>query len=746
LTALFLDQGTELILIPYLNFISPMTVAEARKILGIGPDEDPRPHLGEFGNARERIAGMVRTAPNETLASLYQEGLREFDQALAVIQADLESPRRAAKPAPVPPAKEPPLEAPAEPIKPVVRESIVENRPSRDAGQAAAADRPVKTERLDEAPLRAVLAAAVPVPERPAPQPEGKRRALVWCIWLLVVIAGTAGSYWWTRQNELKKEMERLEQIVRLEREGAGFVENRRWQDALRVFAEIEALDPGSELARQGQRSIEAGMVEEQKQFVAYWTGQALAELDAGRLDEAQAAVDQVLAKLPTETQAVEIAGKIAAARAGQSRELALGAIRKHLEDRQWNEAISASRDFLSRQPDDEDVKSLLADATAAMEKQAADRNRAGELLLLAIDRDQGAFDQQALDWLREAASLDPANDEVAKRLEKMASYTRTIKVPGDFATPAEALAVARDRDRIVLAAETWKGPLFINAAVEIQGAGAGKTLIECPAAEGSPVTIGPDAKGARITGVGFRHETFLVDGTERFAAALVRGGVANFVDCRFTDASGHGLAVIEQGQVIASRCRFSDNGWNGAAALGVGSLMEIRDSESLNNFEHGIESWDGAAVILVNNRCEGNSRNGIHADNGLASATIQGNQLIGNREFGLVLSSASTGIVTGNTSRSNLLGGFVVRGAAAGLRMLGNQATLNKGPGLVLEAGLPRADYQQNMLSKNRDPQLLADVMLAHQDEKKRDAGESSEPLPSLEPEPAPLSTLPEP
>ncbi|RPJ34431.1 MAG: hypothetical protein EHM17_06590, partial [Verrucomicrobiaceae bacterium] len=68
-----------------------MDSSEARKILGLGPDEDPRPHLAEFQAARERIAEMVRTAPNDQLAMRYQEGLVEFDQALAAIREHLEA-------------------------------------------------------------------------------------------------------------------------------------------------------------------------------------------------------------------------------------------------------------------------------------------------------------------------------------------------------------------------------------------------------------------------------------------------------------------------------------------------------------------------------------------------------------------------------------------------------------------------------------------------------------------------------
>ena len=59
-----------------------MTLTDARKILGLEPDEDPCPHLAEFKNAREHIAAMVRTAPNASLADRYRKGLIEFDQRI----------------------------------------------------------------------------------------------------------------------------------------------------------------------------------------------------------------------------------------------------------------------------------------------------------------------------------------------------------------------------------------------------------------------------------------------------------------------------------------------------------------------------------------------------------------------------------------------------------------------------------------------------------------------------------------
>ncbi|MEX1114849.1 MAG: right-handed parallel beta-helix repeat-containing protein [Akkermansiaceae bacterium] len=646
-----------------------MTPVDARRILGLGPDEDPRIHLDEFKQARERIGELVRTAPNDTIADRYQKGLIEFDQALAAIQESLEAAGLAS----------PPLPASTSPELPVAAPEI-------------------------EHP---------PVPD-PSTRPS---RTLSLTAWLLILLTGIGGGGWIYLKDVERKKEQLQTRITFLVRQGSTLIENRRWPDASKAFDEIEGLAPGSPSAQMGRRSIEAGMAEEQTQFVGYWTGQAIAELEAGRLDEAAAATRQVLDKSPHHQETIAILHRIADARLRQARAKIITAARAQLDERDWHAAIETVRSMLTTTPDDPDAKSIIADATAAIEKTAADQAKAAALLLQASARDQGEFDQQALDWLREANSLDPGNPEITALLEKLSTYTRTLRVPGDFATPAEALAAARDRDRIILTEQVWKGPLIINAAVDLQGSDPTKTTIECAPEDGSAITIGPDAKGARISGIGFRHESFAV-GTERYSVALVRGGRAVFVDCRFASASGHGLAVVEKGQAIVDRCRFSDNGWNGIAAMGEGSTLEVKDSECRDNFEHGIESWNGAAVILTNNRCEGNSRNGIHADNGLASATITGNQLIANREFGLVLGSAGSGKISGNSARANLLGGFVIRAAAANSSVTRNQATLNQGPGLILEKGLPSAAYADNELTKNSNSQMLTEANLSQPDE----------------------------
>jgi parallel beta-helix repeat protein len=651
-----------------------MNSAEARKILGLGPDEDPAPHLAEFEEARKRIEEMVNAAPNPALADRYRIGLHEFEEALAVLKRG-DVPKLAAAPE----IELPPEKAPA-PTARLLPGTGKDSDPSKV---------------VDTVP---------------------RRRAFAGFLLVLVLLTAGGGASWWYYKEQESERLLRQARVAFLEREGAFYVENRRWAEAEKSYAEIESLMPGSEVARLGRRSIEAGMGEEQTQFVGYWTGQAIAELEAGRLEPAEAAARKVLEKFPRETEASEILLRIAAARDHQSRDRMVSEARGYLADRKWEEAVRSAKRLLDISSEDPDGKAILADATAAMRKETEDRAKALELAARAAELDKGVFDQQALDLLREAAALDPSNRDVRERLEKMASYTRTLRVPGDFETPAEALAAARDRDRILVSEQRFLGPVVINAAVDLQGAGSGKTFIECEAADGSAITIGPGGKGARVTGFSFQHRAFAPDGTERFSAALVRGGSVTFTDCAFTNASGHGLAVIEGGEAVANRCRFVENGWNGAAAIGKGSKLDLRDSEFVSNFENGIESWDGAFLSASGNRCEGNSRNGIHCDNGAAGVIIENNQLLANREFGLVIGSAADGRVSNNTARSNLLGGFVLRSAAA-VKVAGNQLTLNEGPGLVLEKGLSAAGFPGNNVTKNKPRDILENADLSTQE-----------------------------
>jgi parallel beta-helix repeat protein len=663
-----------------------MTLTEARKILGLGPDEDPRPHLDEFRAVRERIADMVRTAPNEMLAARYQEGLVEFDRALAAVREYLEALGLIAR----------------------VEDVKVAYEPSAKRGHAV-----FTTENEVSEPV-GLPVLSQPLPELPDPEDDVQTAGRVFRMvaWSLLFLSLIGFGGWMYLKVEEERELNKRARIAFLERQGAIFIENRRWPEAEESFAEIEVMDPDSDLVTMGRRSIEAGMVEEQSQFIGYWKGEALAAFEAGRWDDAEKAARQVLERYPDEKESKALIARIAVAKQEEERQEVFAVVRKNIADRDFERAISAAQTLAARDTEDSEAGVLLREALAAKEKADADLMRARELVEMAAERDTGEFDEQALNWMREALALAPGDAVIRARYEKMASYTRTIRVPEDVETLEMALADSRDRDRIVLGEGTWEGSFVISAGIELEGV-SGKSVLQCVADKGGVLGFSPGVKGARISGLTLRHLSFDA-GAERFSLALVRGAEVDFSDCRFEQGSGHGIAVTEGGHAKVARCRFTENGWNGIAVTGAGSLLEAEKNILKGNFQNGIEGWDGAAVILSGNECTGNSRNGIHVDCGAASVTLLDNKLSENREFGIVLTSAGTGEITGNTIGKNMLGGMVVKSGGARVQVAKNTITTNKGPGLVLEKGIPEDPYTGNSISGNTGDQLLSGVDLS--------------------------------
>jgi parallel beta-helix repeat protein len=658
-----------------------MTLTEARVILGLGADDDPRPHLAGFQALRERMAEMVRSAPNEELTRRHRESLVEFDRALAAVRGHLETP-----------------------VMVIREEDVRVGVASEQKGTYIF----VTANRVsDDVRLPAV-------PQPPAaeedPEPSSGRIAGIFA-WILVFVSLCGFGGWWYLKMEDDWRQAKIERIGFLERQAAIFIENRRWPEATEAFDEIEGIDPASALVPQGRRSIEDGKAEELNQFIGYWKGEAIASFEAKRWDDAEKAAKQVLDRSPGEEETKELVGRIAEAKRGEEREAAIAAIRELIAKRDFDAAITAAREFSVKDASD-DVAALLKEAAAAKQKAEADLLAARDLMAQAAAMDKGEFDQAALDLMREAVSLAPGDAEVAARYEKMAAYTRTIRIPGDFGTVQQALSSSRDRDRLLIGEGIWEGPFLVSAAVELVGIPE-KTIVQCPADTGGVISFAPGVKGARVSGLTLRHLSFDA-GAERFSLALVHGAEAEFADCRFEQGSGHGIAVTGGGQARVLRCRFTENGWNGIAAMGEGSLLVAEGNTLDGNFQNGIEAWDGAAAILSKNRCTGNSRNGIHIDGGSTPSTVIGNTLSENREFGIVLSSAGGGEVTGNTMGKNLLGGMVVKAAAGGCAVKDNAITANEGPGLALAKGLSAYAYGSNRVTANKGEQIVTGVDLS--------------------------------
>lgn len=660
-----------------------MTLEEARRILGLSADENPTEHLAEFTAARNRIADLVRTAPNETIALRYQDGLVEFERALAALreEMDREDPEETRRKAWMAAALgvDASLEAtPAAATKP----AISPTPPEPSTRTVTVPESPPETEDLDDPPAA----------------PANKARVFSYLLILAVGIGG--GGLLWVKMKEDEK-FRIQERLTFLERLGGKMIDARQWPEADLAYSEIEQLKPGAESAAIGRRSIEAGMEEERRQFVGYWSGEAIAAFDLGRTDDAANAARKVLEKYPGETEIANLLQKIEQARSTQAREAMVTATTAAIQKRRWDEAENRAKDLAKAFPGDPEGNVLLAEIKAGRDKEARDRTRAQELFSAAKVRDLGQFDRDALEWLREAAALAPEDPDIAALYQKMASYTRTVQVPGDFATVAEAVASSRDRDRIVIAEGTWEGPVIIDKAITLEGAGRDKTIIEVEAELSTAATFGRHAGGARVSGITFRHRGFDA-GPNRFSALLVRGAEVTLSDCRVADSAGHGLAVVEAGRVVATRCLFENNGWDGVAVRGAGSRIEFTECESTGNFGHGYDIWDGGSAAIHGSIARDNSGNGILVDTTAEDVVLGENDLRGNREYGIVASAAGSGRIHGNRCHENLLGGMAVRFGATRLAFDNNVLEKNLGPGLALEQGLDSAAFSSNQATGN--------------------------------------------
>lgn len=673
-----------------------MTPEEARRILGLSTDEDPTAHLGEFSAARERIAELVRTAPNETIAMRYQSGLIEFDQALTTIREELNKEpaevvrhrewMSAARGVPIQSLEEPQTPNPAKTVplevapKPTVPDEPVPQSPTPPAKDVKSPPDVPETQEVDE-----------------EEDLENSRGAAIFFVFLLLIGAAAFGYWKYDEHQQIRTQ----ERVTALEKAGAKHIDSRRWPEAKAAYDKIEELRPGSDAAKIGRHSIEIGMEEEQRQFVAYWSGEAIAAFDLGRLDDAAAAAQSVLDKYPNQPEIRELMGKIDHARETQAREMLTDAAKEAILKRRWDEAEEHAAKLLAQFPDALEGPSLLSEIKAGREKEVRDKARARELFAAAKVRDQGVFDSDVLEWLREATALSPDDSEITALYKKVAAYTRTLEVPGDYSTLPEAVDAARDRDRIVVGEGTWAGPLVMDKAIQIEGAGQDKTIIEVEASVSTAATFGRNASGARVSGITFRHRGF-DSGPNRFSVLLVRGSEVTMNDCRIADSAGHGLAVMEAGIVGATRCVFENNGWDGVAVRGAGSRIEFTECQSNSNFGHGYDIWDGGSAAIHNSSARENAVNGILVDTVANDIVLGENDLRSNREYGIVLASAASGRVHGNVCRENLVGGMAVQFSAGRLTYDSNRFEKNQGPGLALEKGLNPQSFATDRATGN--------------------------------------------
>ncbi len=516
------------------------------------------------------------------------------------------------------------------------------------------------------------------------------------------------------RQQTLQELTARHQRLESLASEADKWLDQQHWAEAHEVAVAIEALDPGSPVAARARARAAAGLDAQRSEFIAYWAAQAEAALAGEDWPAAEAAIAQVSSQAPADPQVAALKTRLAEGRKLVAVTALLQRASATLQEHNWEETRALAREVLAAVPQHQAAAALMADAAAGEARELAARAQAAEIFAKAEAMDTGVFNQAALDLLREASQLDPTNRKIAALFEKVAAYVRTVRVPEDFPTIAAALREARSGDRLVIGAGTWKEPLLLSVKLDVQGAGAEKTLIECDAGLGSVLSVGEAASGSSVVGIGFRHVMF-DPAAERFAVGLVNGVKVSLGNCRFAQGSGHGLAVIGGGSADVRGCSFAGNAWDGVSIYGAGSELQMHDSIAEGNFSHGVDIWDGGSGVVESSRMLGNGCNGVLVQTA-GKVSLCRNTCAENREFGIVLGAASAGDARENVMAKNALGGMVTRIGARALSVVGNQSTGNFGPGMVFERGL--VVPAGNESHSNHGGEILGDVELPEQQE----------------------------
>lgn len=639
-----------------------MDSEQARKVLGLNPDEDWKALIPAFLEARKGMAELVRKAPTESMEARYQEGLMEFDKALAFFR-ELEETK-------------------------VAQESGVPEVP-QDAQSDSA------SESINAGSFRQDVEAV----------PRGNRVA---GLLVLVALFLTALYFGWREWRYHQHDARQL-MLASYEAQAADHVAKRRWDEALRLYERIEKIAPSSPVVLMGKRSIESGMIEEQGQFLGYWSGVAISAFEAGRWDESADAIAKVLEKRPGDGEMLELSDKLRLLKSASQREALLKKSQEALRANQWDEAIKAADQLLGIEPTNEEASRVRKTADDGKESELVNATKAAGLFESAKLLDKGNFNSELLEMIREAKALAPNHPGISALYEKVASYTRTLRVPVDFESLELALAQAKSQDRIVLDNGEYPGPVSIDAAVTLEAAGE-HVVVSCPADRGPAMTFNAGSTGAKVTGIQFKHSSLILD-PERFSTVLVRGAAVEFNQCSFSRAAGHGLVIIAGGDVKAVKCRFVENGWDGLHATDDGTKVRIVDSVASGNFQHGIDIWKQASAILEKNVCEENCLNGILIDTA-ADVTIQNNQVRGNREYGVFLRQAGGGLVTGSQINSNMMGGAVLAAAAKNVAFHENAFEKNTPPSLRLTKGMSESNFRNNVFkSQTVDEAIRADI-----------------------------------
>ena len=353
----------------------------------------------------------------------------------------------------------------------------------------------------------------------------------------------------------------------------------------------------------------------------------------------------------------------------------AWGAVRARFagERLPWLEAAA-----VSRYPDDEPAPPVGGDAgggpdgvESTPEPVPWDQRSFGPRARTARPRDGAAVSRPARDLL-----VDPQD-------------------PGALAEIDDAVAVAEDGDRILVRPGTYRTPVVVDRAIRIEGDGAAADIVLEPV---GGEALGFAVSGGSVEGLTIRPARAGNDGADWSAVAVHNveatiggcllsthlgatvwvGGPSSsalVLDCTITGGAQNGVWVTEEGRARVVATRIAGNRWS-VAVGGEHAVLEITDTEIVDNLDGGVAALDGALLVIAGSTVSGNAGTGILLGAAAPSSRIEDCTVERNSSEGILAGAVRGCAIIGNRVRDNGIGIGVVEGASP--RVEGNDLTGN--------------------------------------------------------------------
>ena len=544
-------------------------------------------------------------------------------------------------------------------------------------------------------------------PKEPKPEPEkpkgsGNARMVIALVGLLLLLGMCwMGLQWINKSGGVDK----LKSTDLLLEEGKAALESRKWSVAEEKYREILKRTPDSEIALEGIKQVEEGKEGERRQQVAYLWGAVQSAIESREWEQASGFLSELGKLEPEHELLVPLRERVEDGKVHDQIVVLIDEAENAIQEEQWEELETHAVALRELAPSHVDLPRYLQLSEEGKKLMAERRETAKMLYEESLALDEGVYSEEALEKMREAIRLD-RKPEYQALYDKLSEYRRVLKVPGDFSSIEQALAAARPKDTIRLAAGTYEESLIIDHAISLEGAGKDETVISYPAEKSSVIEVRPNVKDVRLSGVKLMQSGFVLTSPERFPVLAVNKAEVMVEDCDVEKGSGHGIAVLEGGMVRLRNVRVSKCGWDGLAVSGEGSHAEVEGSRFDENLHHGVDSWDGGTVTMRKSRCSANVLAGVALMSEGKDFLLEQCTVDGNREVGVMVSNGAMADLISNQITVNLLGGVVARGEGTILKLQGNQVQKNKEVGVMVDKRSSLAVFDKNLISENEGKQ----------------------------------------